>query len=1447
MSYLTDYEIDGGYVTFGGNLKGGKITGKDYEIDGGYVAFGGNLKGGKITGKEAVNTACYVQNRVLVVKPHNKTPYELFHGRTPIFSFMRPFGCPDTILDTIDRLGKFDSKADEGSGPDWLFDIDALTRTMNYEPIVAGTQSNGFAGTKASDNAGQARKETEPVKDYILLPLWTADPPFSQDLKSSHDDGSKPSSDDGKRVDEDPRKESEYIGIFDFSSDHKDDGAMADINNLDTIIQVSPILTIRIHKDHPLDQVIGDLHSATQTRKMSKNLEEHGFVSTIQQRTNHKDLQNFLFACFLSQEEPKKIPSQSKGFTSSAVKKIFSARNKHWLQIPQQNLNMWLLQVVVDKRFGFRISHLIMVLVYCYGQNYQWESQIHAKVDGKKIIITESSVRRYLRLADKEDHQLDRVPTHKRTFSAPYHTKKIFDNMRRIRKGFSGRVTRFFPTMVVQKQSKMGEGSAMPIDPYHIPTILQPSSSQPQKTQKPRKPQRKDTQVPQPSDPINNVADEAVHKDLGDSLVKAATTAFSLEVEHDSGNTLRSDEDRMKLNELMALCTNLQTRVLELEKTKTTQHNKITSLKRRVKNLENRNSSKTHKLKRLYKVGWTARVECSDDEEGLGEDASKQGRIKAIDEYITLVNDDADKEMFDVNVLDGEEVFVARKSENVIEEVVDAAQVGTATTTVTITTKKITFAQALEALKTLKPKDKGKGIMVEEAAKRLQAEFNEEERLAREKAEKEQEANIALIETYDDIQTKIDVDHQLAERLQVQEQEELFNAKKATLFSTTLREKKEDLEDLYKLVKAKFKSTRPVEDFDLLLLGDLKTIFEPHVKDNVWKMQQGYKVLIWKLYDSRRVHFLMMQYMQEFNLLKSRINHEEDDEVIKELYDDVNVNLGNDDTEMTDANQGEKADEPLQSSSVSSDFTSKFLNLKNSSPVNNEIASLMETSAPHATAIPEITSCFTTTTPPPPSFFNPLLQKQTPTFTTITSKIQQGQDDQDKDEDPFTGSDQAKKRRKSGKDAESSKESRYKEKKSSSTSKDASQSQHKSFRKFVYAEEPSHTIEESGMQQDQEFVTGNNDEQPLDKEIEDLVPKLWSLVVVNYDQHAYFSTSHWGPKRQSFYGYASNLTSSKDVYSRRRIIAVTRLTIMEKYDYSHLEEIECKKQIVVENSTTEAEYVATSSCCGHDKQKKSVSLVLEMLLEKELELMLFWTTAKSKIVNEVVQIHVLVDGMNVVITESSVRRDLQLADEDGGGDSLVRATTTVSSLEAEQAGGNIAKTQTKATSNEPSIQRTSLGDGPRRQDTMEDTFAHTRYETVSKMSTDSLLTGVNTPRSDEDSLKHIELIKIYTTLQKKVLDLEDEPKRTKTVQQSKIDGLERRFKKLKKKHWSRTHKLKRLYKVSLTAREDTSKQGRIGEIDTDEDIALAPNWKGVMIQEPEETTTTTKTASSQLS
>ncbi|GKA94341.1 putative ribonuclease H-like domain-containing protein, partial [Tanacetum coccineum] len=98
-------------------------------------------------------------------------------------------------------------------------------------------------------------------------------------------------------------------GIFSGAYDDEDVGAEADLNNLETTLNVSPIPTTRIHKDHPKDQIIGDINSATQTRRMTKISKEHAMVSYInkQRRTNHKDYQNCLFAYFISQIEPKKV------------------------------------------------------------------------------------------------------------------------------------------------------------------------------------------------------------------------------------------------------------------------------------------------------------------------------------------------------------------------------------------------------------------------------------------------------------------------------------------------------------------------------------------------------------------------------------------------------------------------------------------------------------------------------------------------------------------------------------------------------------------------------------------------------------------------------------------------------------------------------------------------------------------------------------------------------------------------------------------------------------------------------------------------------------------------------------------------------------------------------------------------------------------------------------
>ncbi|GJZ89730.1 putative ribonuclease H-like domain-containing protein, partial [Tanacetum coccineum] len=200
---------------------------------------------------------------------------------------------------------------------------------MNYKPVIAGNQSNSNAGTKACDDVGKARMETIPGKDYILLPLWPADLQFSQNSKSSLDAGFKPSGDNEKKVTGEPGKEGgdssndqekeddnvnstnnvnvvsstvnaagievnvvgaktsielpddpnklelEYIV---YSDDAEDVGAEADTNNLKTFMLVSPILTTRIHKDQPVVQIIGDLNSTPQTRRMTKDLKEHGYT-----------------------------------------------------------------------------------------------------------------------------------------------------------------------------------------------------------------------------------------------------------------------------------------------------------------------------------------------------------------------------------------------------------------------------------------------------------------------------------------------------------------------------------------------------------------------------------------------------------------------------------------------------------------------------------------------------------------------------------------------------------------------------------------------------------------------------------------------------------------------------------------------------------------------------------------------------------------------------------------------------------------------------------------------------------------------------------------------------------------------------------------------------------------------------------------------------------------
>ncbi|GJW52636.1 ribonuclease H-like domain-containing protein [Tanacetum coccineum] len=141
---------------------------------------------------EAVNTACYIFNRVRVTKPQNKTPYELLFGHKPMISYIRPFGCHVTILDTLSVLGKFDGKSDEGflvgyslnSKAYRMFDIDYLTDSMKYIPVSLENQAKPHAGTSAVTNhvctsevtnsAGtpntNASEEEDEAEELIIVP-----------------------------------------------------------------------------------------------------------------------------------------------------------------------------------------------------------------------------------------------------------------------------------------------------------------------------------------------------------------------------------------------------------------------------------------------------------------------------------------------------------------------------------------------------------------------------------------------------------------------------------------------------------------------------------------------------------------------------------------------------------------------------------------------------------------------------------------------------------------------------------------------------------------------------------------------------------------------------------------------------------------------------------------------------------------------------------------------------------------------------------------------------------------------------------------------------------------------------------------------------------------------------------------------------------------------------
>ncbi|GJU76691.1 putative ribonuclease H-like domain-containing protein [Tanacetum coccineum] len=279
---------------------------------------------------EAVNTACYVQNRVLVVKPsQSRTLMKCFEAKTHALALLDNLGVIKDFRVYNIRTRKVkenlhirfleDKPIIAGDGPKWLFDIDVLTKSMNYVPVFAGTDSNDYIDTKKSVGTGHSSNETGSSQDYILMPLWKDGLLFGSSSKNACNDEPQPTSDAGKKNDEGVSQES---GIDDqerpenstqdvntigpsintastnvntcslnintisptvttapLEATHADffgDETELDMSNITTTYLVPNTPNTIIHKDHSLDHVIRDVQFGVLTRRMTKTTNEQG-------------------------------------------------------------------------------------------------------------------------------------------------------------------------------------------------------------------------------------------------------------------------------------------------------------------------------------------------------------------------------------------------------------------------------------------------------------------------------------------------------------------------------------------------------------------------------------------------------------------------------------------------------------------------------------------------------------------------------------------------------------------------------------------------------------------------------------------------------------------------------------------------------------------------------------------------------------------------------------------------------------------------------------------------------------------------------------------------------------------------------------------------------------------------------------------------------------------
>ncbi|KAI3686168.1 hypothetical protein L1987_79841 [Smallanthus sonchifolius] len=265
---------------------------------------------------EAVSTACYVQNRVLIIKPFNKTPYELWFQRIPYIGFLKPFGCPCTILFTHGVLPKFGAKSDEGyfvgyssqskayrgKGPNWLFDIDSFSQI--FEPLTFSNMESTSTQTHASTSSTDYRLDFPKSSTSLRKP--SIDPPSVVEAIEASEAGTRlsnvtssslsetenlneDSSVNAVDADDASAENIDMDNVVEDSSTMNEETPDQNQSNLEQGIQLEVVPAQRIHKEHPQENIIGQIHQGVLTR------------------SKYHEANICLFSCFLSRVEPKKI------------------------------------------------------------------------------------------------------------------------------------------------------------------------------------------------------------------------------------------------------------------------------------------------------------------------------------------------------------------------------------------------------------------------------------------------------------------------------------------------------------------------------------------------------------------------------------------------------------------------------------------------------------------------------------------------------------------------------------------------------------------------------------------------------------------------------------------------------------------------------------------------------------------------------------------------------------------------------------------------------------------------------------------------------------------------------------------------------------------------------------------------------------------------------------